>query len=66
MEVPEKENQEVKRRFQLWIKPSTLEQADRFYRQDNCASKSEYIFVLLPCGIVLFCRKAKLLFCIFL
>ena len=43
MEVPEKENQEVKRRFQLWIKPSTLEQADRFYRQDNCASKSEYI-----------------------
>lgn len=43
MVIPGEEKQEVKRRFQLWIKPSTLEQADRFYRQDNCASKSEYI-----------------------
>lgn len=43
MGIPEEEKQEVKRRFQLWAKPSTLEQADRFYRQDNCASKSEFI-----------------------
>ena len=43
MEVPEKENQEVKRRFQLWVMPSTLELADHFYRQDNCASRSEFI-----------------------
>ena len=42
MEIPE-EKQEVKRRFQLWIKPSTLNLAEQFYRQDNCASKSEYI-----------------------
>ena len=43
MEVPEKENQEVKRRFQLWVMPSTLELADQYYRSDNCASKSEFI-----------------------
>ena len=30
MEVPEKENQEVKRRFQLWVMPSTLELADQY------------------------------------
>ena len=43
MEVPEKENQEVKRRFQLWVMPSTLELADQYYHSDNCASKSEFI-----------------------
>mgnify|MGYP001624347380 FL=1 len=43
MEVPEKENQEVKRRFQLWVMPSTLELADQYYRGDNCASRSEFI-----------------------
>ena len=43
MEVPEKENQEVKRRFQLWVMPSTLELADQYYRSDNCASSSEFI-----------------------
>lgn len=43
MVIPEEEKQEVKRRFQLWIKPSTLNLAEQFYRQDNCASKSEYI-----------------------
>ena len=43
MEEPEKENQEVKRRFQLWVMPSTLELADQYYRSDNCASRSEFI-----------------------
>ena len=43
MEIPEKENQEVKRRFQLWVMPSTLELADQYYRSDNCASRSEFI-----------------------
>ena len=43
MEIPEKENQEVKRRFQLWVMPSTLELADQYYRSDNCASISEFI-----------------------
>lgn len=43
MEVPEKENQEVKRRFQLWVMPSTLELADQYYRSDNSASRSEFI-----------------------
>ena len=38
-----KENQEVKRRFQLWVMPSTLELADQYYRNDNCASRSEFI-----------------------
>lgn len=43
MEIPEKEKQEVKRRFQLWIKPSTLELADQYYHIDNCVSRSEFI-----------------------
>ena len=43
MEIQEKENQEVKRRFQLWVMPSTLELADQYYHSDNCASKSEFI-----------------------
>ena len=43
MEVPEKENQEVKRRFQLWVMPTTLELADQYYRSDNCSSASEFI-----------------------
>ena len=43
MEVPEKENQEVKCRFQLWVMPSTVELADQYYRSDNCASRSEFI-----------------------
>lgn len=43
MELPRKEKLQPKRRFQLWIKPSALEMAERFYIQDNCSSKSEYI-----------------------
>ena len=43
MEIPDNEKQEVKRRFQLWIKPSTLELADQYYHIDNCASRSEFI-----------------------
>ena len=34
---------EVKRRFQLWIKPSTLEQVDKLLEEDNCESRSEFI-----------------------
>lgn len=43
MEIPDNEKQEVKRRFQLWIKPSTLELADQYYHIDNCVSRSEFI-----------------------
>ncbi len=43
MEIPENEKQEVKRRFQLWIKPSTLELTDQYYHIDNCVSRSEFI-----------------------
>ena len=43
MEIPDNEKQEVKRRFQLWIKPFTLELADQYYHIDNCASRSEFI-----------------------
>ena len=43
MEIPEEEKQEVKRRFQLWIKPSTLDLTEQFFHQDNCSSKSEFI-----------------------
>ena len=34
---------EVKRRFQLWIKPSVLALAGKHMEEDNCASQSEFI-----------------------
>ncbi len=34
---------EVKRRFQLWIKPSVLAFAAKYMESDNCASQSEFI-----------------------
>ena len=34
---------ENKKKFALWIHPSTLEKAERLYRLDNCRSKSEFI-----------------------
>lgn len=34
---------ENKRKFALWIHPSTLEKAERLYKLDNCRSKSEFI-----------------------
>ena len=37
------EKKEVKRRFQLWIKPSTLALTDKLYAEDNCESRSEFI-----------------------
>ena len=43
MQDTEAEKKEVKRRFQLWIRPSTLELADTFYEKDNCDSRSEFI-----------------------
>ena len=37
---PEKE---LKRRFQLWLRPSVLDMAEKLYESDNCGSKSEFI-----------------------
>lgn len=34
---------ELKRRFQLWLKPSVLDMAEELYQKDNCTSRSEYI-----------------------
>lgn len=34
---------EVKRRFQLWVKPSTLELVDKVMDEDNSQSRSEFI-----------------------
>ena len=42
-DLVEEEKKEIKRRFQLWIRPSTLELADTLYKKDNCDSKSEFI-----------------------
>ena len=39
----ERKRKEVKRKFALWIKPSTLELAEALYARDNCASRSEFI-----------------------
>ena len=39
-QVPEKE---LKRRFQLWLRPSVLDMAEELYEGDNCISKSEFI-----------------------
>lgn len=36
-------NKEMKRRFQLWLKPSVLDMADDLYEKDNCGSRSEFI-----------------------
>lgn len=43
MEQQNDNRKEVKRRFQLWLKPSTLELADNIYEKDNCSSRSEFI-----------------------
>lgn len=43
MQDTEAEKKEIKRRFQLWIRPSTLELADTLYKKDNCDSRSEFI-----------------------
>ena len=43
MEEQNSNRKEVKRRFQLWLKPSTLELADSNFEKDNCASRSEFI-----------------------
>ena len=37
------ERKEVKKRFQLWVKPSTLEFVDKLMADDNCGSRSEFI-----------------------
>ena len=34
---------EIKRRFQLWIKPSVLQEAEELLEDDNCKSVSEFI-----------------------
>ena len=39
-QAPEKE---LKRRFQLWLRPSVLDMAEELYECDNCISKSEFI-----------------------
>ena len=41
--TPKTEGKEVKRRFQLWLKPSVLDMADKLYENDNCGSRSEFI-----------------------
>ena len=37
------DEKEIKRRFQLWLKPSVLNMAEELYEGDNCASRSEFI-----------------------
>ena len=40
----EKDNRkEVKRKFALWIKESTLDMGENIYKEDNCGSRSEFI-----------------------
>lgn len=34
---------EVKRKFALWIKESTLDMVQNIYEEDNCRSRSEFI-----------------------
>lgn len=43
MPETERKKKEIKRRFQLWIKPSTLELADKVKVEANCSSQSEFI-----------------------
>lgn len=34
---------EIKRKFALWIKESTLDMVQNIYKEDNCGSRSEFI-----------------------
>lgn len=34
---------EVKRKFALWIKQSTINMVENIYKDDNCSSRSEFI-----------------------
>lgn len=34
---------EVKRKFALWIKQSTIDMVQDIYKEDNCGSRSEFI-----------------------
>lgn len=34
---------EVKRKFALWIKQSTIDMVENIYKEDNCGSRSEFI-----------------------
>ena len=43
MRDTEAEKKEIKRCFQFWIKPPTLELADNICQKDNCDSRSEFI-----------------------
>lgn len=37
------DRKEPKRKFALWIRESTIEQAKKLYQEDNCSSVSEFI-----------------------
>lgn len=43
MKKQEDGRKEIKRRFQFWVKPSTLELVGRHMEEDNCSSQSEFI-----------------------
>lgn len=43
MKKQEDGRKEIKRRFQFWVKPSTLELVGRYMEEDNCSSQSEFI-----------------------
>ena len=43
MEGNEPKKKEVKRRFQLWAKPTTLALTEELMKEDNCSSQSEFI-----------------------
>lgn len=44
LHLNETENRkEVKRKFALWIKESTLDMVQNIYKEDNCGSRSEFI-----------------------
>ncbi len=43
MKKQEDVRKEIKRRFQFWVKPSTLELVCRYMEDDNCSSQSEFI-----------------------
>lgn len=37
------EEKEPKRKFALWVKESSLDLVEQYYKKDNCSSRSEYI-----------------------
>ena len=45
---------ENKKKFALWVHPSTIDKVERLYQLDNCQSRSEFIEKAILFTLVMF------------